>query len=138
MIMLKLIFLIPMLLLTGCREEILEPYNPAGNVNQPFQEKKLNYYNLTITASNLTYEFNSDLDFNSSDSRILVSVIDRQSGSVTINVLNNSRNLIYIASIETEVPNLIDRIQGNVPDNVKVVFNDFSGKLRIQLSKNNL
>lgn len=127
-----------MLLLTGCREEILEPYNPAGNVNQPFQEKKLNYYNLTITASNLTYEFNSDLDFNSSDSRILVSVIDRQSGSVTINVLNNSRNLIYIASIETEVPNLIDRIQGNVPDNVKVVFNDFSGKLRIQLSKNNL
>ncbi|MEJ5261204.1 MAG: hypothetical protein WHT45_00865 [Ignavibacterium sp.] len=136
--MLKLIFLIPMLLLTGCREEILEPYNPAGNVNQPFQEKKLNYYNLTITASNLTYEFNSDLDFNSSDSRILVSVIDRQSGSVTINVLNNSRNLIYIASIETEVPNLIDRIQGNVPDNVKVVFNDFSGKLRIQLSKNNL
>lgn len=135
--MLKLIFLIPLLLLSGCREEILEPYNPAGNVNQPFQEKKLNYYNLTITAADLTYEFNSDLDFNSSDSRILVSVIDRQSGSVTINVLNNSRNLIYIASIETEVPNLIDRIQGNVPDSVKVVFNDFSGKLRIQLSKNN-
>lgn len=136
--MLKLFFLIPLLLLIGCREEIFEPYNPAGNVNQPFQEKKLNYYNLTITASNLTYEFNSDLDFNSSDSRILVSVIDRLSGSVTINVLNKSRNLIYIASIETEVPNLIDRIQGNVPDNVKIVFNDFSGKLRIQLSKNNL
>lgn len=135
--MLKLFFLIPLLLIIGCRDEILEPYNLAGNVNQPFQEKKLNYYNLTITASDLTYEFNSDLDFNSSDSRILVSVIDRQSGSVTINVLNNNRNLIYIASIETEVPNLINRIYGNVPDNVKVVFNDFSGKLRIQLSKNN-
>ncbi|WP_337864477.1 hypothetical protein [Ignavibacterium sp.] len=136
--MLKLIFLIPLLLLSGCREEILEPYNPAGNVNQPFQEKKLNYYNLTITASNLTYEFNSDLDFNSSESRILISVVDRQSGSVTINVLNNSRNLIYIASIETEVPNLLDRIQGNIPDSLKIVFTDFSGKLRLQLSKNNL
>ncbi|WP_337872322.1 hypothetical protein [Ignavibacterium sp.] len=136
--MLKLIFLIPLLLLSGCREEILEPYNPAGNVNQPFQEKKLNYYNLTITASNLTYEFNSDLDFNSSESRILISVVDRQSGSVTINVLNNSRNLIYIASIETEVPYLLDRIQGNIPDSLKIVFTDFSGKLRLQLSKNNL
>ncbi len=136
--MLKLIFLIPLLLLSGCREEILEPYNPAGNVNQPFQEKKLNYYNLTITASNLTYEFNSDLDFNSSESRILISVVDRQSGSVNINVLNNSRNLIYIASIETEVPYLLDRIQGNIPDSLKIVFTDFSGKLRLQLSKNNL
>lgn len=134
--MIKLFLIISLMILTGCREEILEPYNPAGNVNQPYQEKKLNYFNLVMTASNLTYEFDSDLNFNSSDSRILVSVIDRQSGTVTINVLNDNRNLIYIASIETEVPNLIDRIQGNIPNKVKVIFKNFSGKVRIQLSKN--
>jgi hypothetical protein len=134
--MIKLFLIISLIILTGCREEILEPYNPAGNVNQPYQEKKLNYFNLVMTASNLTYEFDSDLNFNSSDSRILVSVIDRQSGTVTINVLNDNRNLIYIASIETEVPNLIDRIQGNIPNKVKVIFKNFSGKVRIQLSKN--
>ena len=134
--MIKLFLIISLIILTGCREEILEPYNPAGNVNQPYQEKKLNYFNLVMTASNLTYEFDSDLNFNSSDSRILVSVIDRQSGTVTINVLNDNRNLIYIASIETEVPNLIDRIQGNIPNKVKIIFTNFSGKLRIQLSKN--
>lgn len=134
--MIKLFLIISLIILTGCREEILEPYNPAGNVNQPYQEKKLNYYNLVMTASNLTYEFDSDLNFNSSDSRILVSVIDRQGGTVTINVLNDNRNLIYIASIETEVPNLVDRIQGNIPNKVKIIFTNFSGKLRIQLSKN--
>jgi|UniRef100_A0A7V2ZHU3 hypothetical protein len=134
--MIKLFLIISVTFLLGCREEILEPYNPAGNVNQPYQEKKLNYFNLVMTASNLTYEFDSDLNFNSSDSRILVSVIDRQSGTVTINVLNDNRNLIYIASIETEVPNLIDRIQGNIPNKVKIIFTNFSGKLRIQLSKN--
>jgi hypothetical protein len=134
--MIKLFLIISLIILTGCREEILEPYNPAGNVNQPYQEKKLNYFNLVMTASSLTYEFDSDLNFNSSDSRILVSVIDRQSGTVTINVLSDNRNLIYIASIETEVPNLIDRIQGNIPNKVKVIFKNFSGKVRIQLSKN--
>ncbi|MCL6493888.1 MAG: hypothetical protein K6T54_03810 [Ignavibacterium sp.] len=134
--MIKLFLIISLIILTGCREEILEPYNPAGNVNQPYQEKKLNYFNLVITASNLTYEFDSDLNFNSSDSRILVSVIDRQGGTITINVLNNNRNLIYIASIETEVPSLVDRIQGNIPDKVKIIFKNFSGKVRIQLSKN--
>lgn len=134
--MIKLFIITSLIILLGCREEILEPYNPAGNVNQPYQEKKLNYFNLVITASNLTYEINSDLNFNSSDSKILVSVIDRQSGTVTINVLNDKRNLIYIASIETEVPGLVDRIQGNIPNKVKIIFKDFSGKVRIQLSKN--
>lgn len=134
--MIKLFIIISLIILSGCREEILEPYNPAGNVNQPYQEKKLNYFNLVMTASNLTYEIDSDLNFNSSDSRILVSVIDRQSGTLTINVLNDKRNLIFIASIETEVPGLIDRIQGNIPNKVKIIFKDFSGKVRIQLSKN--
>lgn len=136
--MIKLLLIISLIFLSGCREEILEPYNPAGNVNQPYQEKKLNYFNLVMTASNLTYEFDSDLNFNSSDSRILVSVIDRQSGTVTINILNDKRNLIYIASIETEVPGLVDRIQGNIPNKVKIIFKDFSGKVRVQLSKNAL
>lgn len=134
--MIKLFLIITLIILSGCREEILEPYNPAGNINQPYQEKKLNYFNLVMTASNLTYEIDSDLNFNSSDSRILVSVIDRQSGTVTINVLNDSKNLIYVASIETEVPGLVDRIQGNIPNKVKIIFKDFSGKVKIQLSKN--
>lgn len=134
--MIKLFLIITLIILSGCREEILEPYNPAGNINQPYQEKKLNYFNLVMTALNLTYEIDSDLNFNSSDSRILVSVIDRQSGTVTINVLNDSKNLIYVVSIETEVPGLVDRIQGNIPNKVKIIFKDFSGKVKIQLSKN--
>lgn len=134
--MIKLFLIISLIILSGCREEILEPYNPAGNVNQPYQEKKLNYFNLVMTASNLTYEIDSDLNFNSSDSRIFVSVVDKQSGTITINILNDRRNLIYIASIETEVPGLVDRIQGNIPNKVKIIFKDFSGKVRIQISKN--
>lgn len=125
------------LLVTSCREEILEPYNPAGNINQPFQEKKLNYFNIVMTASNLTYEFETDLNFNSSESRIQISVVDREKGNVTVNVLNVNRNLIYVASIETESADLVDRIYGNIPDKVKISFKDFSGKLRVQLSKAN-
>lgn len=130
-----ILLIITVSIFSSCREEILEPYNPAGNVNQPYQEKKLNYFNLVMTASNLSYEFESDLNFNSSDSRILVSVIDRQSGTVTINVLNDDRNLIYIASIQTEVPDLVDRIQGNIPKKIKIICTGFSGKIRVQLSR---
>lgn len=121
--------------LISCREEILEPFNPAGNINQPFQENKLNYFNIVMTASNLTYEFEVDLNFNSSDSRIFISVVDRQKGNVTVNVLSENKNLIYVASIETEIPYLIDRIRGNVPNKVKISCSDFSGKIRVQLSR---
>ncbi|BDQ02549.1 MAG: hypothetical protein HRF52_04985 [Ignavibacterium sp.] len=120
---------------TSCREEILEPYNPAGNVNQPFQENKLNYLNLVMTASDLTYDFEINVNFNSSESRILISVVDREKGNVTVNVLNENKNLIYVASIETEIPGLVDRIRGNIPDKVRISCTDFSGKIRVQLSK---
>ncbi|AFH49929.1 Hypothetical protein IALB_2226 [Ignavibacterium album JCM 16511] len=132
----KLVILsILLLAFTSCREEILEPYNPAGNVNQPFEENKLNYLNLVMTASDLTYDFEINLNFNSSDSRILISVVDFEKGNFTLNVLNENRGLIYVASIETEIPNLIDRIQGNIPKKVRISCKEFSGKVRVQLSK---
>lgn len=132
----KFILMISLIMISACREEILEPYNPAGNVNQPLQEKKLNYLNLVMTASNLTYEFETNVEFNSSESRIFLSVIDREKGSVTINVLSEN-NFIFVASIETEIPNLVERIRGNIPKKIRVSCNDFSGKLRLQLSKAN-
>lgn len=88
-----------------------------------------------MTASDLTYEFEVEVNFNSSDSRIFISVVDRQKGNVTVNVLSENKNLIYVASIETEIPYLIDRIRGNVPNKVKISCTDFSGKLRVQLSR---
>lgn len=123
--------------LTFCREEILEPYNPAGNVNQPFQETKLNYVNLVFTGEKFSAEFDVELNFNSSESRILISVVDRKEGNVTVNILNENNSSIYKATIETEVPNLIDRIRGNIPNVVKINCSQFSGKFRLQLSKLN-
>ena len=32
----------------GCREEILAPDNYAGNINEPIQDNKTNYYGLII------------------------------------------------------------------------------------------
>lgn len=131
------IFLLIIICITfiSCREDIFEPNNPAGNINQPFQENKLNYFNIVIAASNLTYEFEVEVNFNSSDSRIFISVVDRQKGSVTVNALGENKNLIYVASIETEIPYLIDRIRGNVPNKVKIFCTEFSGKIRVQLSR---
>lgn len=131
----KLFLFVIILSFISCREEILEPYNPAGAINQPFYENKLNYLSFVMTASELTNQFEIDVNFNSSDSQILISVIDRQNGNVTINVLNENKHLIYVASIETELSNLVDRIRGNVPKKIKISCRDFSGKIKIQLSK---
>ncbi len=119
----------------SCREEVIEPYNIAGNVNQPIEENKLNYLNIVMTASNLTYDFEFNANFNSSEARIFISVIDREKGILRINVLNENNNIIYVASIETEIPTLIDRIRGNIPNKIRLSCTDFSGKLRVQLSR---
>lgn len=121
----------------ACREEILDPYNPAGNVNQPYQELNLNYLNLILTADKFSQEFDIKVNFNTSDVRILISVIDRKEGNIQVNVLNENKSLIFTASIETEVANLIERISGNVPNSIKIKCSDFTGKFRLQLSKTN-
>lgn len=122
---------------TGCREEILDPYNPAGNINQPYQELNLNYLNLVLTADRFSQEFDLNVNFNTSDVRILISVLDRKEGNIQVNVLNENKSLIFTASIETELANLVERIIGNVPTSVKIKCSDFTGKFRLQMSKTN-
>lgn len=122
---------------TGCREEILDPYNPAGNINQPYQELNLNYLNLVLTADRFSQEFDLNVNFNTSDVRILISVLDRKEGNIQVNVLNENKYLIFTASIETELANLVERIIGNVPTSVKIKCSDFTGKFRLQMSKTN-
>ncbi|WP_304129998.1 hypothetical protein [Ignavibacterium album] len=128
------ILMIMLISIPACREEILEPYNPAGNVNQPIQEKKLNYLNLVMTTSNLTYEFETEVEFNSSDTKIFISIVDCEKGKITINVISGN-NLIFVTSIETETINIVEKIRGKIPDKIRVSFNNFSGKLLLQLSK---
>lgn len=134
MVMKYFILTIMLISIPACREEILEPYNPAGNVNQPIQEKKLNYLNLVMTTSNLTYEFETGVEFNSSDTKIFISIVDCENGKITINVISGN-NLIFVTSIETETINIVEKIRGKIPDKIRVSFNNFSGKLLLQLSK---
>lgn len=134
MVMKYFILTIMLISIPACREEILEPYNPAGNVNQPIQEKKLNYLNLVMTTSNLTYEFETGVEFNSSDTKIFISIVDCEKGKITINVISGN-NLIFVTSIETETINIVEKIRGKIPDKIRVSFNNFSGKLLLQLSK---
>lgn len=134
MVMKYFILMIMLISIPACREEILEPYNPAGNVNQPIQEKKLNYLNLVMTTSNLTYEFETGVEFNSSDTKIFISIVDCEKGKITINVISGN-NLIFVTSIETETINIVEKIRGKIPDKIRVSFNNFSGKLLLQLSK---
>ncbi len=134
MVMKYFILMIMLISIPACREEILEPYNPAGNVNQPIQEKKLNYLNLVMTTSNLTYEFETEVEFNSSDTKIFISIVDCEKGKITINVISGN-NLIFVTSIETETINIVEKIRGKIPDKIRVSFNNFSGKLLLQLSK---
>ncbi|GMU95686.1 MAG: hypothetical protein AMXMBFR50_12020 [Ignavibacterium album] len=134
MVMKYFILMIMLISIPACREEILEPYNPAGNVNQPIQEKKLNYLNLVMTTSNLTYEFETGVEFNSSDTKIFISIVDCEKGKITINVISGN-NLIFVTSIETETINIVEKIRGKIPDKIRVSCNNFSGKLLLQLSK---
>mgnify|MGYP003503156825 FL=1 len=63
------IYLISIFVLTSCREDIISPGNIAGNVNEPIQENKLNYYTFLINADKLSANFSAKTNFNYSTTK---------------------------------------------------------------------
>ena len=59
------IFLYSLLLIFfSCREEIISPDNPTGNINEPFLTRTGNSYIFSINASNITAMKNNSPNIN--------------------------------------------------------------------------
>ncbi|MCS7052527.1 MAG: hypothetical protein NZM09_02195 [Ignavibacterium sp.] len=130
------IFLILIIfLIVGCREDIIEPDNPAGNKNSPFRTEKENYFDVAINAEGLTTEMIFDTYFNSESNFITVYVNNRQNGLLQINIFSKENKLLFTNRIEIGEVNIRQRISRGIPAKLKLSFDNFTGKIRIVLSR---
>lgn len=134
-ILLLKLYLLLLLIFNGCREEIIEPNNPAGNKNFPVREEKENYFNISINADNLTREMFFDTRFSTETNMVNLNVIDRQSGTCTLKIISKDNTILYSSIIEISNINIRHRIAQGLPSKVFLKFDSFTGQIKLILYK---
>lgn len=129
-----LILFIVILIITSCREDIIEPGNFAGNVNEPIQDNQMNNYSFLINAQDFSSSFSVSTNFNYNTSRILLNSSEIEKGLVTIVIKDDSGVLLFSSIVETELTNKTEKISGAIPGKIDISFRNFTGKLKISLS----
>jgi hypothetical protein len=129
------ILLLGILLLPSCREEIIPPNNPTGNVNQPVKEVTLNSYSFLINAGEITYNLYDYIKFENSRAQVFISIVEYSSGSVEISLIGKSKRIIYSKRVESDINGEYSRINNEVPDAVIINFKDFTGKFKLTVSQ---
>ncbi len=131
--LIKSFLLLSIILLASCREEIIPPNNPAGNINEPVQSRTNTSYTFTINANNISRSVNNYLSLQSTTFRLYATVLDISSGSVQIYLLDSFNNTWYSRTLVTETKNSSEELSGINLRQIQIKMNNFTGKLRIQL-----
>ncbi|HVO73200.1 MAG TPA: hypothetical protein VMT35_04195 [Ignavibacteriaceae bacterium] len=132
---LKYIFISAVVLLcfSSCREEIIPPFTPAGNINEPIQQVTAGSYSFTINAQSISDSLIDHTLFKSSRSHLNLSLFDYLSGSIELTIYDRRGNVIYNSFLSKNFQSSSLVLQGSVPDVVQIFFNRFTGKLAVQL-----
>ena len=131
---LTLLFII-LILSFSCREEIIEPDNIVGNINEPVQITERNSYALLLNARNLTMNLSVALYFSSARTRFNVRLIDYESGYTNISVQDISQIERFSYYIAEEVSYHTELLDGYVPTTININTDNFSGKIKIEFRK---
>jgi hypothetical protein len=124
-----------LLLFSSCREEIVPPGNPAGNVNSPVREIFSNSYSFIINADDITYNLYDNVKFDNNRAQVYISVIDHTSGYVDITLMGKSKNIIFKTRAESDIQGEYSRISTEIPESVNLTFNGFTGKLKLTVTR---
>jgi hypothetical protein len=119
----------------SCREEIIEPDNLVGNINEPVQLRERNSYSFLVNANNLSMSLSVPLYFSAARTRFNISLIGYESGYTNISaqdISNIERFSYYIAEEVTYHTELLD---GYVPTTININTENFSGKIKIEFRK---
>lgn len=135
-ILLSTIFLLIFVLCNiSCRVDIIEPNNPAGNKNIPVKEAKENYFNVAINADRLSTEINFDTNFSSENNIISLKVNDKQSGTCTLSIISSENKILFSAVIEINDLDIRQRINQGIPSKIRLICDNFTGKIKIVIIK---
>ncbi len=123
-----------LLLFQSCRDDIIDPNNSNGNVNEPIVSTDFNSFSFQINAVNITHYIVKTIDFSSTENQITINVANYKKGKVPVFVINknNSRNLFPADFSNTHLYNN-QLVTGDFPYKVIIAFSNFSGFFKLNL-----
>lgn len=125
---------IAILAFNSCREEVISPKNNSGNVNEPYKSSFRNSYTFILNAENLSQFVIDYPTINYSSSRIFISVLDYVAGSVEVVLLTKTREVVYRNKLAAGNTGEYAAVDGIKPEIIEFRFNQFSGKIKFQLT----
>ena len=118
----------------GCREEIIPPNNPAGNINEPVSTNTRNTYSFVINAENLDIDVTDYPKLFSNHSRMYFYISDYGSGSVEVSLRNQNSVIFYNDVVANNLDGQYIEVRNNYTSSIQIKCSAFSGKLKIQIS----
>lgn len=131
----SILLLIILIISFSCREEIIEPDNLVGNINEPIQLRERNAYTFLLEARNLTMSLSVPLYFSSARTRFNVRLIDYESGYINVSVQDISDIERFRYYLAEEVSYHTELLDGYVPTTININTDNFSGKIKIEFRK---
>lgn len=128
-------FITILIFITGCRVDVIEPNNPAGNKNLPLKNDKENYFNILINADALTTNMEFDTYFNSETNSLSLMISDRTSSNFTLRILSIDNKVLYTGTFEVSSVYFTQRISRGIPAKVRLICDNFTAKVKIIITK---
>ena len=121
-------------LFISCRQEIVPPDNPAGNINEPHLTRTKFSYTFSINANKITETVKDNTFLNTFRSRIYAVINGYSSGSVEIIIQTDQDNILYSEVFDDDTNGTFTEIEGNQPKVIIFKFNDFTGKFKVTVT----
>lgn len=130
----SLVLIILSLLISSCREDIISPDNPSGNINEPVRLKSNTSYTFILSANDISTTIQDYTGLNSTHSVLIITLINYVQGNAALNIYQYSKQLIFQKMMTDNVDQLSVRFDNVNPYILKYEFTNFTGELKIQVS----
>lgn len=118
-------------LFSSCREDIIPPNNPSSNLNQPVRLISSGSYTFILNAHNVSSTYNDYSGLNGTHSLIHLTLVDYKNGTVILHIYNNSQQLIFQKAMAIDIDEFSEYLDNENPATFQIIFNNFSGNLKI-------
>lgn len=122
-----------LIVISGCREEIIPPGNNLGILNSPVKDNYYRSYSFRVDASNLNLSVSDSVHLNSS--RTLLNIINSNyiRGTLTVNLINQQGTLQYTEIVDDNIPSVRRQIDNTNIDRIEILFSNFTGNITLKL-----
>ena len=123
--------------LSSCREDIINPHNSGGNINEPVAISTSSSYIFSINGENISYSVVYSTNLYSVDNNLYLNLIDYSSGIIFVTVYDPQGLAIFNYSLNSDVDNNTFSIKAQEIDKVRFSFSGFTGKFRFEIAPTN-